>query len=190
MYTKPDAPDYVDTKGIQLVRRDSCLAVKDVSTEVLDAIMYDKSTDAALAAARRCIARVLRGEVPMDKFVVSKALRSDYKNQAQPHLHVARKLAARRGYPVPSGTRVPYVFVEDLSKPDCLQAERAEDPEHAAAHQLPLDLLYYVDHQLKSPILALLEVMVANPRRRCLATRTSSPCSSRWCCASRRRCAP
>lgn len=163
MYTKPDAPDYVDTKGIQLVRRDSCLAVKDVSTEVLDAIMYDKSTDAALAAARRCIARVLRGEVPMDKFVVSKALRSDYKNQAQPHLHVARKLAARRGYPVPSGTRVPYVFVEDLSKPDCLQAERAEDPEHAAAHQLPLDLLYYVDHQLKSPILALLEVMVANP---------------------------
>ena len=165
MYTKPDAPDYIDTKGIQLVRRDSCPLVKDVSSEVLNAIMYDKSTEAALNAARRCIARVLRGEYAIDKFVVSKALRSDYKNQAQPHLHVARKLAARRGYPVPSGTRVPYVFVEDLSKPDCLQAERAEDPEHAVANQLPLDLLYYVDHQLKSPILALLEVLVPEPEK-------------------------
>ena len=165
MYTKPDKPDYIDTKGIQLVRRDSCPLVKEVSTQVLHAIMHDKSTEAALAAARACVARVLRGEYGIEHFVVSKTLRSDYKNQAQPHLHVARKLAQRRGYPVPSGSRVPYVFVEDLSRPDCLQAERAEDPEHAAAHELPLDLLYYVDHQLKSPVLALLEVLVPEPEK-------------------------
>lgn len=160
MYTKPSAPDYIDVKGIQLVRRDNCPLVKDVSNQVLHAIMHDKNADAALDAARRCICQVLRGEHPIDKFVVSKALRSDYKNQAQPHLHVARKLAARRGYPVPSGTRVPYVFVEDLTKPDGLQAERAEDPEHAEANDLPLDVLYYVQNQLKSPVLALLEVVV------------------------------
>lgn len=163
MYTKPSAPDYIDTKGIQLVRRDSCPLVKQVSTDVLNAIMYDKNTDAALEAARRCIARVLRGEHGIQEFIVSKALRSDYKNQAQPHLYVARKLAQRRGYPVPSGTRVPYVFVEDLSKPDCLQAERAEDPEYVEANGLPLDFLYYVHHQLKSPILALLDVLVPDP---------------------------
>lgn len=163
MYTKPDAPDYIDTKGIQLVRRDSCPLVKQVSTAVLHTIMYDKDTDAALEAARSCIARVLRGEHTIDDFVVSKALRSDYKNQAQPHLYVARKLAQRRGHPVPSGTRVPYVFVEDLSRPDCLQAERAEDPGYAAEHGLTLDLLYYVHHQLKNPILALLDVLVPDP---------------------------
>jgi DNA polymerase delta subunit 1 len=163
MYTKPGAFDYIDVKGIQLVRRDSCPLVKDVSTAVLDAIMYEKSTEAALGAAREHVARVLAGDCPVDKFVVSKALRSDYKNDKQPHLYVAKKLAARRGYPVPSGSRVPYVFVEDLDKPECLQAERAEDPVHAAEHGLQLDLLYYVDHQLKSPICALLEVLVDDP---------------------------
>lgn len=165
MYTKPDAPDKIDTKGIQLVRRDSCPLVKEVSKSVLDAIMYDKNTAAALEAARSCVARVLRGEYGIEQFVVSKALRSDYKNQSQPHLYVARKLEQRRGYPVPTGSRVPYVFIEDLTKPDCLQAERAEDPEFAVANDLPLDLLYYVDHQLKSPILALLEVLVSEPEK-------------------------
>lgn len=165
MYTKPDAPDYIDVKGIQLVRRDSCPLVKDVSNAVLDAIMYDKSAEAAVAAARSHIDRVISGGYPIDKFVVSKALRSDYKNTAQPHLYVAKKLGERRGYPVPSGTRVPYVFVENLDNPACLQAERAEDPAYADEHKLLLDLLYYCDHQLKSPICALLEVVVDDPER-------------------------
>lgn len=163
MYTKPDAPDYVDTKGIQLVRRDNCQLVKDVSTAVLNAIMYDKSTDAALKAAREHMAAILGGATPIAKFVVSKALRGDYKNTAQPHLYVARKLASRRGYPVPTGTRVPYVFVENLEAPLCLQAEKAEDPEYAEANGLPIDLLYYVEHQLSSPVCALLEVLVEDP---------------------------
>lgn len=163
MYTKPEAPDYIDVKGIQLVRRDNCPLVKDVSTAVLNAIMYDKNTPAALDAARQHIAKVLAGDYPVDKFVVSKSLRGGYKNDAQPHVYVARKLAARRGYPVPSGTRVPYVFVETLDNPQCLQAERAEDPQYVIDNDVPLDMLYYIDHQLKSPVCALLEVLVDDP---------------------------
>jgi len=163
MYTKPEKPDYIDTKGIQLVRRDSCPLVKEVSTAVLDAIMHRKDTQAALHAARQHVVSVLSGEHSIDKFVVSKALRSDYKNDKQPHLYVAKKLLARRGYPVPSGSRVPYVFVEDLEHPDCLQAEKAEDPTYALERGLPLDLLYYVEHQLSSPVCALLEVLVPDP---------------------------
>lgn len=154
----------VDTKGIQLVRRDSCPLVKEVSTAVLDAIMYKKDTEAALDAARQHMRSLLSGEHQIDKFVVSKALRGDYKNTKQPHLYVAQKLAARRGYPVPSGSRVPYVFVENLDDPVCLQAEKAEDPGYAKEHDLPLDVLYYLEHQLSSPVCALLEVLVGDPQ--------------------------
>lgn len=163
MYTKPEGPDYIDTKGIQLVRRDSCPLVKEVSSAVLDAIMYLKDTEAALDAARQHIRGVLSGGHPVDKFVVSKALRSDYKNDKQPHLYVAKKMAARRGHPVPSGSRVPYVFIEDLDNPNSLQAEKAEDPAYAREHSLPLDVLYYLDHQISSPVCALLEVLVEDP---------------------------
>lgn len=162
MYTSPDKPDYIDTKGIQLVRRDNCPLVKDVSVAILEEIMRRKDPDAALAAAREHVARVLRGEHDMAAFVVSKALRGDYKNDAQPHVYVARKVAARRGYPVPHGERVPYVFVEGNDK--CkLQAERAEDPAFARENGLHLDLKYYLEHQLLSPMVSLFELMVPNP---------------------------
>lgn len=165
MYTNPRTHDYIDTKGIQLVRRDSCPLVKEVSTAVLEAIMYQKDPDAAVEAARQHVAALLRGSHSIDKFVVSKALRGDYKNDKQPHLYVAKKLEQRRGYPVPSGTRVPYVFIDDPdANPDCLQAEKAEDPGYAAQHGLKLDVLYYLDHQVLSPVVALLEVLMDTPQ--------------------------
>lgn len=160
MYTRPDEADYIDVKGLQLVRRDSPPIVREVSQTILDAIMRDKNVDAALAAARQAVTRVLSNQAPTRAFVVSKALRGGYKVDSQPHVHVARQLARRRGYPVPSGERVPYVFV---NLPDTPLAERAEDPAYVAEHGLPLDLLYYVEHQLRTPIVALTELLVPNP---------------------------
>lgn len=167
MFTKPDpaAPDYIDVKGLQLVRRDNCPLVKDVSNAILDKIMNQRSAELAISEARACVLRVLRHEEPLDKFVVSKALRSDYKNTAQPHLYVARKIQRRTGQPVPSGVRVPFVFVADPANPDGLLAERAEDPEYVRSEGLKLDVLYYIQHQLESPITALLELLVDNPHK-------------------------
>lgn len=163
MYTKPEAPDYIDTKGIQLVRRDNCSLVKKVSTEILDAIMHDKNPDKAIEIARAHVARILTGDIDLADCVVSKTLRGGYKNAAQPHVYVADKIRRRRGYPVNHGERVPYVFVEDMSKPDSLQAERAEDPAYVAEHNLTIDRLYYVRRQVQSPITALLELLVDDP---------------------------
>lgn len=163
MFTTPAKPDYIDVKGLQLVRRDNCPLVKDVSNAILDKIMHQRSADLAVAEARASVLRVLRHEEPLDKFVVSKALRSDYKNTAQPHLHVARKIQQRTGQPVPSGARVPFVFVADPANPDGLLATRAEDPEYVRAHDLKLDVLYYIQNQLESPITALLELLVDDP---------------------------
>jgi DNA polymerase delta subunit 1 len=163
MYTTPDKPDYIDTKGIEVVRRDNCPLVKDVSKAVLNAIMHDKDPQLALEVARQRVADVLAGGVPIDKFVVSKTLRGGYKNDKQPHVFVADKVRRRRGFPVNHGERVPYVFIEDLTRPDALQAERAEDPAYVAEHGLPLDVLYYLDHQLRSPIKTLLQLLVDDP---------------------------
>lgn len=161
MYTNPSSPDYIDTKGIQLVRRDNCPLVKDVSTAILESIMYDKDPQKAIVAAREHLQKVLAGEHPIEKFVVSKALRADYKNTVQPHLTVAKKLHARRGYPPNHGERVPFVYVwEEAADPGLKQSERAECPAWAAEHGLPLDLVYYVDNQLHNPIMTLTEMLV------------------------------
>ena len=62
-----------------------------------------------------------------------------------------------------SGQRVPYVFVRDDANPDGLQTDRAEDPEYALLQHLELDYLYYIDHQLTSPLVGLLELVVDDP---------------------------
>lgn len=159
MYISPDAPSYIDVKGLQLVRRDNAPIVKEVSKSILDAIMNHKSRQKATDVAREFLERVLDDEFPIEQYIVSKSLRTGYKNDAQPHVHVSRKILQRTGQPVPSGSRVPYVFVEDLKNPDCLQALKAEDPGYAAEHRLKLDYLYYIDHQLTSPITSLLEIL-------------------------------
>lgn len=160
MYTKPDAPDYLDAKGLQLVRRDNCPLVRTVSSDILETIMRDKSAEMALLAAKKHILSVLENEADLKAYIVSKALRSEYKNpDSQPHLQVARKIHQRRGYPVPSGERVPFVFVEDMDNPDGLQASRAEDPEYVTAHNLVVDRLHYLESQLTGPIETLLDVL-------------------------------
>ena len=155
MFTKPEGPDYIDVKGLSLVRRDSCALVKDVSERILEKLMYDRDPDGAHEVARGAILRVLSRQEPIDKFVVSKTLRNDYKNANQAHVGVARKIEARTGQAPPSGSRVPYVFVKGCLK-NSLQVDRSEDPEFARQNNMELDVLYYIEHQLTTPITTLL----------------------------------
>jgi DNA polymerase delta subunit 1 len=163
MYTRPDKHDYIDVKGLQLVRRDNAPIVKIVSQGILDAIMYEKSTEKALDAARACVFGVISGQHPLENFIVSKSLRGSYVNpNAQPHVQVARKIKERTGESLGSGERVPYVFVVD-DNIDGLISSRAEDPKYVVDHDVPLDYLYYLENQLMSPMKALLEVLVKDP---------------------------
>jgi DNA polymerase elongation subunit (family B) len=147
------------------VRRDNAPIVKIVSQGILDAIMYEKSTEKALDAARAAVLRVITGQEPLENFTVSKSLRGKYANpNAQPHVQVARKIKERTGERLGSGTRVPYVFVVD-DNIDGLISSRAEDPTYASEHGLEIDYLYYLENQLLSPITALLEVLVDNPAK-------------------------
>jgi DNA polymerase delta subunit 1 len=163
MFTNPDKADYVDVKGLQLVRRDNAKIVKQISQGILDTIMYEKSADGAINVARDLIRRMLQGELEIDQFIVSKSLRGSYANpNAQPHVQVARKIRERTGQVLESGSRVPYVFVVDDHIDQKISC-RAEDPVYAQEHGLELDFLYYLDNQIMSPVTAMLEVLVEDP---------------------------
>lgn len=164
-YEDPSEKGKMDVKGIALVRRDNCPLVKDVLGECLDALLFQKDATLALDIARQHIRRVLDNEHAMEKFVVSKTLRTGYKVDTQPHVFVARKIHQRRGFPVPSGTRVPYVFVENHENPNQKQAEKAEDYEYAKTNNMTIDRLYYIDHQLKKPLIGLFEPVAGDPER-------------------------
>ena len=166
MYTCPEKPDYIDIKGLQVVRRDCAPFVKDISKDILHTLMYEKNVQKAMDQAKDIGQRLLDGEIPLEQLVVSKSMRKDYKNKNQPHLEVARKIEERNPGSGPKcGERVPYVFVDTKIKAH-LQCERAEDPVYAKENNLPIDLLYYMEHSLFNPIQSLFEVFITTPSKK------------------------
>jgi DNA polymerase delta subunit 1 len=175
MYTKPEKPDYIDAKGIQLVRRDNPDFVKTVSKTILNMIMYDRKIHESMQYAMECGRRLLTQQVPVEELTVSKAMRQGYKNENQPHMAVAKKMLARSFNRVltekeelkelkrKSGERVPYVFVK-TDNPKDLQYQRAEDPVYVKENGIQLDVLYYLKHSLMSPICSLFELFIDNPQ--------------------------
>lgn len=86
MYTKPEKYDYIDAKGIQLVRRDNCKLVKNVSKDVLDQIMYNKDINAAIKIVQNTAKKLLKSEIDIDDLIVSKSLRKNYASQKKKYI--------------------------------------------------------------------------------------------------------
>uniref|UniRef100_A0A6C0FBH7 DNA-directed DNA polymerase n=1 Tax=viral metagenome TaxID=1070528 RepID=A0A6C0FBH7_9ZZZZ len=189
MYTNPKKPDYIDAKGIQIVRRDNCKYVRDVSKNVLDTIMYDLDIKSAIDIAKKAATDLLKNKIIINDLVVSKSLRRinywktridipknakyikcngfylthEYSNANLPHITVAIKREEREpGTGPKSGDRVPYVFIDTGNKKD-LQYLKAEDPEYAVKHKCQPDLQYYMEHGLRSPLESLFSVFIDKP---------------------------
>jgi DNA polymerase delta subunit 1 len=71
--------DYVDVKGLQLVRRDNTRHVREVSKEVLDILLESDNAEPAKVLAREKARELLDGKVPLEKLVLSQSLADTYK---------------------------------------------------------------------------------------------------------------
>ena len=76
MYTCPEKPDYIDIKGLQVVRRDCAPFVKDISKDILNTLMYEKNVQKAMDQAKDIGQRLLDGEIPLEQLVVRSAYQS------------------------------------------------------------------------------------------------------------------
>lgn len=232
-WTNPDKYDYIDFKGIQVVRRDNCVFVRENSKQIFEYIFlndkvlnYNFETveeliETSQEFARSKIRKLVNAEVPMKELMLSKSLRAGYafdrkvicngctktyyelnvigkkemditvlhklsnKNKTHveefmetehqcpnckkmqsfsrcpaniPHVALARKREERdRMDRVASGDRVPYLFVTYESSK---QFEKVEDPAYVIKNAIPIDYIYYFEHQFKSAIETIFEPMM------------------------------
>jgi DNA polymerase elongation subunit (family B) len=67
-----------------------------------------------------------------------------------PHVALARKRELRdKMDKVASGDRIPYVFANYVSSK---QFEKVEDPQYVIKNRIPIDYVYYFEHQFKSAL--------------------------------------
>ena len=158
-YEDPNGEPEIDVKGIQLVRRDNCKMVKNVSRGVLNSLLYDRDTEGAASIVKDTVINLIEGRIPMDQLVISKSLRDNYKSTSQPHLTVRDHMRLRNpGSEPKSGERVPYVYI-DTGDRKHKQYQKAEDPEYARENGLPIDTQYYINNQMKKSITPLFELL-------------------------------
>ena len=114
----------------------------------------------AQAYAREQAKRLLDGAFPIDKFVMSRSLRSEYKNpEAIKHKMLADRANERGSDSFRSNDRVHFVHVVRKAPPrgqKLLQGERIETPDFVARNRLKVDYRFYLTNQVEKPIAQML----------------------------------
>ena len=171
--------DYVDVKGLQLVRRDNTPHMREVCKELLDVILKSGDTGPPMELARKRANELLGGEIPNDKLILSQGLSDSYKvggksvsitspasiNINQAHVQVVNKMRERKpGSEPQSGDRVPYLLTK-TDNPRAKAFEKSEDPKYVEEHNVPIDYHYYFVNKFLNPVCDLLDPLYENTKQ-------------------------
>jgi len=174
--------DYVDVKGLQLVRRDNTPHVREVCKELLNVVLESPDTEAPKALARKRAVELLEGDVPPEKLILSQQLGDSYKSSNLSHVRVRDKMRERQpGSEPQSGDRVPYLLI-DIGDHRAKAFEKAEDPKYTQENNLKIDYVYYFKNKFMNPVCDLLEPLFQNPKEEIfgeLINRTKPPKKTR-----------
>ena len=136
--------------GIVLKRRDNAPIVKDVYGGIVDILMKEQDIKKAIEFTKKSLDDLINGKVPLDKLVITKSLRSGYKNPDQ----IAHKVLADRmgkrdpGNKPKAGDRIPFAYIESDEK---LQGNRIETPTYIKENNLKIDYSHYITNQIMKP---------------------------------------
>ena len=171
--------DYVDVKGLQLVRRDNTPHMREVCKELLDVVLTSGDPGPPRDLAIERANELLNGEISNEKLVLSQSLSDSYKvggksvsinspesihiNQA--HVQVVNKMRQRKpGSEPQSGDRVPYLLTK-TDNPKAKAFEKSEDPKYVEEHNIPIDYHYYFVNKFLNPVCDLLDPLYENTKQ-------------------------
>ena len=154
--------------GIVLKRRDNAPIVKDVFGGALDILLLEKDVGKAVDYVKTMLLKVVKGDLPIEKFAITKQLRDDYKAMKEgydgpatvpAHRILADRMAARDPGNKPNvGDRLKFVHIQAPEKR--LQCDKIEHIAYAAEKKLPLDTLFYVTNQIQNPVAQLFALCI------------------------------
>ena len=139
--------------GICLKRRDNAPVVKDIYGGVIDILMKEQDIQKAMDFLKNSLQNMVDEKFPIDKLIITKSLRSGYKNpQAIAHKVLADRITARDpGNKVGPGDRIPFVYVHNSNK-KALQGEKIETPSYIQEKNLKIDYSFYITNQIMKPV--------------------------------------
>jgi DNA polymerase elongation subunit (family B) len=160
LYEDDPTVGYRKSMGIVLKRRDNAPIVKDIYGGIIDILMKDKDIEKSIVFLKSMIQKLVDEKVPVEKLIISKSLRSFYKNPKQiAHNVLAERIGVRDpgNKPAP-GDRIPYIYIETTGKK--LQGEKIETPGFIKDHKLKIDYGHYITNQIMNPIVQIYSLVL------------------------------
>jgi DNA polymerase delta subunit 1 len=158
-WTKVDGKPSMETKGLETVRRDWSDLVRQGLEQTLHHLLRADNkdgTDQAVAYVKSLCEDLRQNKTDFRSLVISKSLGREEYAARTPHMELAEKLRKRDPANAPRmGDRVSYLVCAGAAKAKVY--EKVEDPLYALEHDLPIDAEYYLENQLKQPLIRVFE---------------------------------
>lgn len=164
-----------DSKGLINKRRDNAPIVQTIYGRLIKTLLQSKNADAAIQQLRTDLVELLEGKIDMEQLVISKTLKKEYRTPTPPaHKVLADRMMKRDPGSAPQvGDRVPFVFVvrpsgKGLGWSKQIQGDLVEHPGYLKEvnrdkTMIRIDYLYYLEHQLRKPLLEILLLFHPQP---------------------------
>ena len=108
---------------------------------------------------KKKIDELYNDKIDISQLVISKAYTKSNYNVKSAHTELVNKLR-ERGVEIRVGDRIPYVIICGDKKTQIYN--RSEDPIYVLENNIPIDIVYYIEHQLSNPIKRLFEPIMDN----------------------------
>jgi DNA polymerase elongation subunit (family B) len=157
LYETDPTESKLKVMGLTLKSRASCDYLKDIYGHILTLLIYGKGNSIAevIQFIEFSLQQLIDGQVPMDKLVMTRSLKSNYA-QAPGHKVLADRIGERQpGSQPKSGDRISYIFIEQ-SNPKALMGDKIETPEFIREQSLKIDYAHYIQSQILIPLQQLL----------------------------------
>jgi len=147
--------------GIVLKRRDNAPIVKDIYGGAIDILMNDQVVHKAVTWVKDCLQNMVDKKYPREKLIITKSLRSNYKNPLQiAHNVLAKRIGEREPGNKPGpGDRIPFIYIKSSNK-KALQGEKIENPKYILDNDLSIDYGFYITNQIMKPIQQMLALVL------------------------------
>lgn len=161
LYENDDVKFKQKSMGIVLKRRDNAQIVKHVYGGIIDIILNKHDVQESVDFLKRSLDDLIAGNINLDQLIITKSLRSEYKDPSR----IAHKVLADRirdrdpGNAPQVNDRIPYAYIINKNK-KCLQGDRIEHPDFIKKNNIPLDYEFYITNQIMKPVLQVYGIVV------------------------------
>jgi DNA polymerase elongation subunit (family B) len=179
LYEKDPKKFFQKSMGIVLKRRDNAQIVKIVCANIIDQIINKRDPMGAVRKTKEILYNILANKYSIDKYVITKTLKQNYKKRASiAHAVLADRMKERDAGSAPmSNDRIPYVFVvtnetknaqftrKGKMRGKILLGNRIEHIDYVIKNKLDIDKLFYITNQIEKPAVQFLKLIIHEPEK-------------------------